>query len=117
MEGLEEKLSSILNDPKAMESIMSMAQSLSQNTTPVAAVPAKTDNPLSSIDPAMLQRLSGMAQQSSIDSNQQNLLYALGPYLNRERIHKLERAMRAAKLAKLASTFLNSGGLQLLTGR
>ena len=38
-------------------------------------------------------------------------------YLTRERIRKLENAMRAAKLARMASVFMNSGGLQLLTGR
>jgi hypothetical protein len=65
----------------------------------------------------MIQKLSGIARQSSIDKNQQNLLRALGPYLSRERITKLEKAMRAAKIAGIASTALAGSGLSLLSGR
>ena len=38
--------------------------------------------------------------------NQKALLQALAPYLSSGRIHKLEKAMRAAKLAGMASSFL-----------
>ena len=54
---------------------------------------------------------------TGIDQNQQNLLSALSPYMSRDKVSKLENAMRAAKLARLASGFLGSGGLQLFTGR
>ena len=69
------------------------------------------------IDLAMVQKLSGFARQSSIDSQQQALLKALTPYLQDARIRKLERAMRAAKIAKFASGALGNGGLQSLLGR
>ena len=69
------------------------------------------------IDIGMLQKLSGFARQSGIDKEQQALLRALGPYLSQGRITKLEKAMRAAKMARLASSFLGSGGLQFLSGR
>ena len=65
----------------------------------------------------MLQRLSGLARQSGIDSQQRTLLTALKPYLSDERVSKLEKAMRAAKLAKLASSILGSGAIQLPSGR
>ena len=68
-------------------------------------------------DLAMIQKPFGMARQSGIDKNQQTLLRALGPYLSRERIVKLEKAMRAAKLAGIASTALGSSGLPFLPGR
>jgi hypothetical protein len=61
----------------------------------------------------MLQKLSGFASQSSIDKDQKTLLKALGPYLSRDRISKLEKAMRAAKLARLASGFVGSGAMKL----
>ena len=32
-------------------------------------------------------------------------------------LRKLEKAMRAAKMARIASTFMNQGGLSFLTGR
>ena len=44
-------------------------------------------------------------------------LNALRPYLSSGRIDKLEKAMRAAKLANAASSALRSGGLSFLTGR
>lgn len=64
-----------------------------------------------------MQKLAGMTRQSGIDKNQQALLRALSPYISRERSAKLEKAMRAAKMARLASAFLNAGGLDMLTGR
>lgn len=69
------------------------------------------------MDPAMIQRIYSIARQSGIDKNQQALLKALGPYLSRERITKLEKAMRAAKIAALASTALSGSGLPLFSGR
>lgn len=64
-----------------------------------------------------MQQLAGLTRQSGIDQNQQALLRALTPYISRERRNKLEKAMRAAKIARTASAFLNSGGLQMLSGR
>ena len=113
MDNMEEKLGSILNNPEMMQQIMAMAQSLGQNHAP--SQPEST--PILNFDPAILQKLSVFAQQSSVNGEEQALLNALHPYLSRNRIGKLERAMRAAKMARFASSFLNAGGLQLLTGR
>ncbi len=117
MEGMEEKLGAILSDPKMMQQIMSMAQALGQSEPQEAPPPAPALPALPEIDTGMLQKLSGLTRQSGIDGNQKALLNALCPYLSQDRVSKLERAMRAAKIAKLASTFLNAGGLQLITGR
>ena len=65
----------------------------------------------------MIQKLSGLAGQSNIDKNQRTLLTALSPYLSRERIYKLEKAMRAAKMANMASAFLGKSGFQFNLGR
>ena len=115
MEELSEKLGSILSDPQAMQSILSMAQSLG------AALPGGEDTPSSNAptlpDPAMLQAISGLAAGSGIDDRQQSLLNALQPYLTNARLGKLEKAMRAAKMARMASVFMSSGGIQLLSGR
>ena len=110
MSEMEEKLNSVLNNPQMMQQIMSMAQSL-------GAQPSKEDasskvDPMPEIDLGMLQKLSGLAGQGSIDKNQRSLLHALGPFLSRERIGKLEKAMRAAKMARMANTLLNSGALK-----
>ena len=118
MDGMEEKLNAILGNPQMMQQIMSMAQALGsqqEEQRPEPPPPPQNNNP--GIDFAMIQRLSGIARQSSIDKNQQNLLRALSPYLSRERIIKLEKAMRAAKIAGIASTALSGSGLSLLSGR
>lgn len=111
---LEEKLGAILSDPDMMQKLQAMAQSLSQSPPPQQCQPEQT---APQIDLSMLQKLSGLAGQTGIDKNQQTLLAALTPYLPQNRVSRLEKAMRAAKMAKLASGFLGSGGLQLFTGR
>ena len=126
MDDMEAKMGAILNNPEMMQQIMSMAQSLSQGQqapapTPAAPQPAEPSQQalgsIGEIDLSMLQKITGIAKQTGIDSNQQTLLRALNPYLSSQRITKLERAMRAAKLANLASSFLGTQGLKSLLGR
>lgn len=115
MNELEEKLGAVLNDPQMMQKIMAMAQALGGNresAEEVKSPPAPSVN-----DTKLLQGLTGFAQHNNIDRNQQALLQALSPYLSQNRVGKLERAMRAARVAGAASAFLNAGGMQLLTGR
>ena len=112
MSEMEEKLNSVLNNPQMMQQIMEMAQSMNSSTPKKEETPQKNDTPLE-IDLGMLKKLSGFAGQSNIDKNQQSLLKALGPYLSRERITKLEKAMRAAKMARLATSLMGSGALKL----
>lgn len=120
MDQMEEKLGSILGNPDMMQKIMSMAQALNtpQNPAPPRQEPPKQEAPVQTpampeLDLASIQKLMSFAQQTGIDRNQQNLLQALNPFLPRDRIQKLERAMRAAKLANLATSALG----QLQSGR
>ena len=110
MDDLESKLGAIMGNPEMMEKIMALAQSM--NSAPPAEAPAP-QGAMPQIDLSMIQKLSGLAGKSNIDSNQKNLLQALGPYLNARRINKLERAMRAAKMAGIATKILPN----LATGR
>ena len=116
MEGMEEKLGAILNNPQMMQQIMAMAQSLGNQAEPEvkkesARQPDSLAPAIPDIDVGMIQRLSSLAGQSSIDQDQQTLLKALSPYLSHDRMGKLERAMRAAKMARMASSLLGSGVL------
>jgi len=111
---MEDKLNSILNNPQIMQQIMTIAQSLGQSPGQKEENAATA---LPSPDPRMLNQIASIAAQSGTTQDEQTLLNALGPFLRRERIVKLEKAMRAAKMAKFASGFLNAGGLKLLTGR
>ena len=119
MSEMEEKLGTILGNPQLMQQIMSMAQSMGAAPPEVnePQVPTPAPRTMPSIDPKMLQALSGFAQQSGIDQNQKSLLNALHPYLSRDRISRLEKAMQAAKMARLASTFLGQNSLLSLLGR
>lgn len=120
MAEMEEKLGAILKDPQMMQQIMAMARSINQ--------PQKEEQPangekecqspsLPALDPALVGKLAGLLGQSGIDRDQRTLLRALTPYLSNERIGKLEKAMQAAKLARMASVFLSQGGLATMTGR
>lgn len=104
----EDKLASVMNDPAMMQKIMSLAQSLGgESPEPQPQPPPKQESaPFPEIDLAMLQKLSGFAQHSGIDKNQQALLHALAPYISSQRVARLERAMRAAKMAGLATNLL-----------
>lgn len=118
MSEMEDKLGAILGNPDMMQKIMSMAQSLNQAQPQTDTRPQpQQETPAVNFDPAMLQRIAAMAGQTGIDRDQQALLNALSPYLSKHRIEKLEKAMRAAKLAGLASSALGNGGLQALLGR
>jgi len=104
MSSLEESLSQVLSNPQMMEKIMSLAQSLGQQREepPMPSPPQQPPAP----DPAMVQSLAGLAGLGTVDKEQQALLRALGPFISRERRGKLERAMRAAKMAAAASQML-----------
>lgn len=123
MSEMEEKLGAILSNPQAMQQIMSMAQALGQSqqaapSPPQQAAPSIPQLPsFGDNDLAMIQSISKLAGKSNIDRDQQTLLKALGPYLSKDRISKLEKAMRAAKIAKFASAALNQGGFSLHPGR
>lgn len=112
MDDLQEKMRSMLADPELMQKVGAMAKSLGLGQETQAAQPANTPAPaLPNLDPVMLSRLSGMLGQSKIDNNQQSLLRALSPYLGQDRIAKLEKAMRAAAMAKMASSLWGKNGI------
>lgn len=120
MDGLEEKMNAVLSNPQMMQQIMTMAQALGSQNAPRQEPKQESQRiaqALPDIDLGMLQKISGAMGQSGPDRNQQALLKALGPYLSQDRIGRLERAMRAAKMAKLAGSFLGPGGLLTQSGR
>ncbi len=105
MSSLEETLSQVLGNPQMMQQIMTLAQSLGQQEQPPPP-PAPSPPPPVLPDGATVQKLAGLAGMAGVDKDQQALLRALGPYISRERRGKLERAMRAAKMAAAASEML-----------
>ena len=109
MDDLENKLGAILGNPEMMGKIMALAQSFGDGQPEEEQKPPPPQN-FPDIDISLLQKLSGAAKHTGIDQNQRSLLKALTPYISSRRLGKLERAMRAAKMAGVAGIFLNQPG-------
>lgn len=114
MDDFESKLGQILGNPEMMGKIMEMAQSFG-GQSPQPEPPPEPEPSGPDFDFATIQKLSGLMGSARVDGDQKALLAALSPYVSGSRISKLERAMRAAKLAGLATTFL--GSTSLFSGR
>ena len=112
MDDFENKLGQILGNPEMMGKIMAMAQSFSNPETHPEPEPQPE---MPEIDFATIQKLTGLMGKAGVDNEQKALLSALTPYISANRIRKLEKAMRAAKLAGVATTFL--GNTPLFSGR
>ncbi len=109
MDEMEDKLGAILNNPQMMQQIMAMAQSMGgPQEAPRQELPPQNQP---NIDLGLVQKLSGLASQSGIDQRERALLGALQAYLTGDRVARLERAMRAAKMAKLATAMIGQQGL------
>lgn len=100
---LEDKISTLLSDPDLMGKLSAMAQSLGMQPGASMQQP-KQESPPVGPDLGMIKKLGSMAGAFGVDREQRALLSALGPYLSRDRIHKLENAMRAAKMAAIAAS-------------
>ena len=119
MDNIEDKINSILSNPQMMTQILSMAQAFNQpqssetpQDAPVQPKEAPASNTSSSIgfDHELIGKIISATKQTGVDKNQQGLLKALHPYLSRNRIQKLEKAMRAARIAGFAAAALNGTG-------
>lgn len=107
MSSLEEQLNSILSDPGQMAQLQSLAQSL-MGPSASAEEPAQeapSGDLLSSLlgdDGGLTARLFSLLRQETGPDDKRALLQALAPYLSEKRRGKLERALRLARMAKLA---------------
>ena len=120
MSEMEDKLGAILGNPQLMQQIMNMAQSLGQQSSPPPPKPepvTQPQPPMPDVDPAFICNLMNLVGKTNIDRNQKALLCALEPYLSGSRIQKLEKTMRAVRLAGATSTLLQSGAIPFLSGR
>lgn len=102
---LEQAIGAILQDPEQMQTILSFAKSLGLSPPeappkpePPPTPPQKEPPPRTSND-ALGELLQKAGQ---LDKRQENLLNALKPFLKPERREKIDRAMQAARLSRLA---------------
>lgn len=101
MSELEEKLQSVLSDPQQMSQIMALAQSLG------ASLPQQTEEPQSAPQGAaealhnpMLQLLGTAGPGSGKEAR---LFDALRPIVSERGQSSVDRAIRAARLSRLAA--------------
>ena len=107
---LEQAIGAILQDPAQLQSLLAFAGSL--GISPPEAPPAKAAPPpqpqtqapaVSSSNEALGELLQ---KAGKLDKRQENLLNALKPFLKPERREKIDRAMQAARLSRLAGAAL-----------
>lgn len=121
MSEMEDQLGAILSNPQMMAQIMSLADSMGKQQEKGPPPPGPPPGPApgpppladGGMDMAMAKALTGFARNSCIDKDQKALLKALCPFVSREKLSKLEKAMRAAKIAQQASCMLESGAIKL----
>ena len=109
MNELEDKINRILADPTQMEKLAGLAQSL-MGGGGAGALPSGGAQAPPPFDPGMLQKLSRAMNGSGGESSGQALLRAMEPWLSEKRRGKVDRALRLARLAKLAQVFLGEAG-------
>ncbi len=107
MEGMEARLDQILGDPKAMNAIADLAQKLMAGGQDGEAPPQP---PKEASAPALAGLLGKLSANGGGDSRQRQLLQAMRPYLKEERRRKMDRALRLARMARLAETALSQLG-------
>ena len=103
MNELEEKLNALLNDPAEMEKLSRMAAALmgGADAAPGAGEAAS--------DGDLAGKLTGLLGKAG-GSDKGELLRALAPYLQPERQARLRKALRMAKVARLAAAALAAEG-------
>lgn len=102
---LEERINQVLNDPKQMEELSRLAQSLMGGAGPEAEAPQEPG-----LDTGLLAKAAKLLREDTGSSqSRQGLLRAMEPYLSPRRREKLERAMRLAQLSHLARFAFGEG--------
>ena len=105
----EQAVGAMLQDPEQLQKIFALAQSLGVSP-PAAQAPAPTEPVAVRQPPApdeKQQALGELLQKAGkLDRRQENLLNALKPFLKPGRREKIDRAMQAARLSRLAGAAL-----------
>lgn len=103
MDNLQDALQSILSDPEQMARIQAMAGALGLDPPEQAAAPREAPQEADGQLLSLLQSLNGL------HGTEERVLGALRPGMSAQGQKRVDRALRAAKLSRLAGVFLNSG--------
>lgn len=107
MSDFEDALNSILSSPKDMEKIMGLAKELGGGGTEKKEKQEGSGIAAPMLDPKLLGVLSRiMGEFSDKGDDKAKLAEAMKPFLSEKRSADLERAVKIARIAKLAKTVL-----------
>ena len=117
----EDMLSSILSSPDEMEKIMGLAKELSKSSeSPKAPEPEKKTEAipgLGDISPGMLGAIRKiMGELKHGDDNKAALIASMKPYLKPQRRETLDKAVKIARVARVAKTAIDEFGGDLDLG-
>ncbi len=129
MSEFEDRINSILGNPEEMEKIMNLASQFmggadkkEESAAEQSEGGAQSKSPgtppggldalgsLGGFDMEMFSKMSRLMSQVKGGSEKTELLRAMGPYLKQERREKLEKAVRFARIAKVAGAALREYG-------
>jgi len=108
MSELDDALSALLGSPENMQKIAALASTLSgarpsgEQASAQGGAPPPAESDIPGVDIAQMMKLFSAA----IDDKSAALLKALKPFLSPERAEKVDRAMNAARLARIAQAAL-----------
>ena len=101
MAELEDMINSVLSDPEQMNRIMGMAQSLMGGDSHSPS-PENSGGLMDGLDPKMLLKLRQLMGGEERPGGSEGLLRAMQPYLSQKRRMKMDKALKLARLARLA---------------
>ena len=110
MEGLEDVLQKLLKDPAQLAELSALAQSLGLGPP---EPPPEPPQPKSAPPPPPVSAAPPMPPPppcGPFGARQEKLLLALKPFLKPSRQEKIDRALRAAQLSRLAGSALHRSG-------
>ena len=118
MSEFEDKINAILGNPAEMEKITKLAAQImggggAASSSPEAPQETPVETPgldLGGIDPELFGKIGRLLSQTGGGSDKTALLRAMGPYLSQDRRERMEKAMRFAKIAKLAGAAIREYG-------
>ncbi|MEE0379980.1 MAG: hypothetical protein UD299_06180 [Ruminococcus sp.] len=120
MDGMMEKMQSLLSDPESMQQLQELAQMLQadsgQESTETESAPTATEQTDATasgggLDLGALMKVSQLMGSAKEDSDAA-LLLALKPHLREERQKKVEKAVKMLKLLSIWSILKESGMLK-----
>lgn len=104
---LDEKLSQLLSNPEEMQKLMGLARELSGSMG--EAPPPKAEEP-PLLNPQLLGRLTRLLGGAGVEDDKRALVEALKPYVSEEHRGDLDRAIKIARLARVAKLAMTEFG-------